>query len=76
MSMAGFFFSFFIGVTMKTLFRAFVIASAVGLFGILMSAVLVDYQVISRMYFDLVLVATLFVAVLGMSVGFFLEIVE
>jgi hypothetical protein len=61
---------------MKTLFRAFVIASAVGLFGILMSAVLVDYQVISRMYFDLVLVATLFVAVLGMSVGFFLEIVE
>jgi len=41
-----------------------------------MSAVLVDYQVISRMYFDLVLVATLFVSVLGMSVGFFLEIVE
>jgi hypothetical protein len=61
---------------MKTLFRAFVIASAVGLFGILISAVLVDYQVISRMYFDLVLVATLFVSVLGMSVGFFLEIVE
>ena len=61
---------------MKTLFRAFVIASAVGLLGIMLSAVLVDYQVISRMYFDLVLVATLFVSVLGMSVGFFLEIFE
>lgn len=61
---------------MKTLFRAFVIASAVGLLGVMLSAVLVDYQAISRMYFDLVLVATLFVSVLGMSVGFFLEIVE
>ena len=61
---------------MKTLFRSFVIASAVGLFCILMSAVLVDYSVISRMYFDLVLVATLFVSVLGMSIGFFLEIVD
>jgi hypothetical protein len=61
---------------MKTLFRAFVIASAVGLFGILMSAVLVDYQVMNKMYFDLLVVATLFVSVLGMSVGFFLEILE
>jgi hypothetical protein len=41
-----------------------------------MSAVLVDYQVMSKMYFDLLVVATLFVSVLGMSVGFFLEILE
>ena len=61
---------------MKTLFRFFVIASALGLFGILMLAVLVDYQVVGRMYFDLTLLATLFVSVLGMAIGFFAEIIE
>jgi hypothetical protein len=58
---------------MKTAFYSLVIASAIGLFSILLLAVLVDYQVVSRMYFDLVLVSTLFVSVVSLCVGFVLE---
>jgi cytochrome c biogenesis protein CcdA len=50
-------------------FRALVIASALGLCGILVSAVLVDYQVISRMYFDLLLVITLCISMASIFLG-------
>jgi len=61
---------------MRKIFFSFVIMSAISLVGILLAAVLVDYQVISRMYFDLVIVLSLCLSVIGMFIGFFLEILE
>jgi hypothetical protein len=63
-------------ITMRNFFFSFVILATLGLVGILMSAVLVDYKMLDRVYFDLLLVATLCVAIVGMCVGFFLEILE
>jgi hypothetical protein len=61
---------------MRKFFFSFVVLATLGLVGIMMSAVLVDYKMLDRVYFDLILVATLCVAIVGMCVGFFLEILE
>jgi hypothetical protein len=61
---------------MRNFFFSFVALATLGLVGIMMSAVLVDYKMLDRVYFDLILVATLCVAIVGMCVGFFLEILE
>jgi hypothetical protein len=58
---------------MKPVFYALIGASALGLLGILVSAVLVDYQVIGKMYFDLILITTLFISVSSLFIGFVVE---
>ena len=56
-----------------SVFHALIFASALGLLGILVSAVLVDHQVISKLYFDLTLVVTLFLSVSSVFLGFVVE---
>jgi flagellar biosynthesis protein FliQ len=55
--------------TMKQIFKLLVLLSALILFGIMYCAVLVDYKVIDRMWFDLTLVTGLLVSSLSLIVG-------
>jgi hypothetical protein len=56
-----------------SVFHALILASALGLLSILVSAVLVDHQVLSKLYFDLSLVVTLFLSVSSVFLGFVVE---
>ena len=58
---------------MKKLFKLLVLLSALILFGIMYCAVLVDYKVIDKMWFDLTLVTGLFVSSLSLIVGLVTE---
>jgi hypothetical protein len=55
--------------TMKQIFKMLVLLSALSLAGIMYCAVLVDYGVISRMWFDLLLVTGLVVSSFSLIVG-------
>lgn len=59
--------------TMKRIFKMLVLLSALILFGIMYCAVLVDYKVIDKMWFDLTLVTGLFVSSLSLIVGLVTE---
>ncbi len=54
---------------MKRIFKLLVLLSALSLVGIMYCAVLVDYKVIDRMWFDLTLVTGLLVSSLSLIVG-------
>ena len=54
-----------------SVFHALILA--LGLLSILVSAVLVDHQVLSKLYFDLSLVVTLFLSVSSVFLGFVVE---
>lgn len=58
---------------MKRIFKLLVLLSALVLFGIMYCAVLVDYKVIDRMWFDLLLVTGLLVSSFSLIVGLVTE---
>jgi len=59
--------------TMKQIFKLLVLLSALSLAGILYCAVLVDYKVIDRLWFDLTLVTGLVVSSFSLIVGLVTE---
>lgn len=59
--------------TMKQIFKILVLLSALTLASIIYCAVLVDYKVIDRLWFDLLLVTGLIVSSSGLIVGFVAE---
>lgn len=58
---------------MKQIFKILVLLSALALASILYCAVLVDYKVIDRMWFDLLLVTGLLVSSFSLIVGLVTE---
>ena len=59
--------------TMKQIFKMLVLLSALSLAGIMYCAVLVDYKVIDRLWFDLLLVTGLVVSSFSLIVGLVTE---
>jgi len=59
--------------TMKQIFKGLVLLSALSLASILYCAVLVDYKVIDRLWFDLLLVTGLLVSSFSLFIGFVAE---
>lgn len=58
---------------MKQIFKILVLLSALTLASILYCAVLVDYKVIDRLWFDLSLVTGLLISSFSLIVGFVVE---
>ena len=59
--------------TMKQIFKLLVLLSALSLAGIMYCAVLVDYKVIDRLWFDLLLVTGLLVSSFSLFIGFIVD---
>lgn len=59
--------------TMKRIFKLLVLLSALILCGIMYCAVLVDYKVIDRLWFDLLLVTGLLVSSFSLFIGFIVD---
>jgi len=58
---------------MQKLFKLLVLLSALSLVGIMYCAVLVDYKIIDRLWFDLLLMTGLTVSSFGLIIGFVVD---